>query len=167
MQNALFPFTGYSNCEIPYRNMNVLTSVLLTGGAIIAFNAMQKAQASGTLNFYPASVKNIRFDGITPVVTLGLAIQNPSNQRFTIKSFAGNLYANDILIGNVSSYVNTIVAPNSQTVYDLNIRLSILGIVNDIIEAFQGNGLRQELELQAWINVDSFVVPVNIKYSIP
>jgi len=88
-------------------------------------------------------------DGITPIATFGLMIQNPSSQSFTIKSLAGNISANGFRIGSVSSFIPLTIRPNSQQIYLLNIRLSLIGVVSDIIAAFNGNGARQVVEFNA------------------
>lgn len=144
----------------------VLKSTLLLGGALVAYNAFAKGSALQTLNFYPKSISSIKFDGVTPVMRFGLAIQNTSNQRMVLRSFAGNLYANGLLIANVSSYNLTPVAPNAETVLMITARLSLLGIVQDIIQAFNGNGLKQEIELDARANIDRYNIPIKIKYSV-
>lgn len=146
--------------------MNVLQTSLLVGGALVAVNAFQKASAAGTLNFYPDSIKNIAFDGITPVATLGIMVQNPTGQRYQVKSLVANLTANGFNIGNVSSFTPTYIAPNSQSVYLVNVRLSLLGIVTDIINAFNGGGVRHVITFKGFANVDNFVVPINMQYVV-
>lgn len=147
--------------------MTGIAKAALVTGAVIALTALNKVYASGTLNFYPASIKDISFDGITPVVTLGLAIQNPSGQSFTINSLVGNVTANGTLIGNVSSFNPVYVRANSQQIYYLNVRMSLLGIVNDIIKAFNGNGISQELKFSAYANVSNYTIPITITYKVP
>jgi len=146
--------------------MNVLQSSLLIGGAIVEVNAFQKASAAGTLNFYPDSIKNIGFDGITPVATLGIMVQNPTGQRYQVRSLVAKLIANGFEIGNVSSFTPTYIAPNSQSVYLVNVRLSVLGVVTDIINAFNGGGFRHEVQFKGWANVDNFVIPLNMTYVV-
>ena len=133
----------------------------------MALTAFQKASASGTLNFYPESLRHVEFDGITPVATFGLVIQNPSSQKFTIRSLAGNFTANGFRIGNVSSFTPISVNANSQTVYLLTVRLSLLGVVQDIINALNGNGIKQNVTFNAWVNVDNYSVPINMIFQIP
>ena len=146
--------------------MNILQSTLLIGGALVAVNAFQKASAAGTLNFYPDSIKNIAFDGITPIATIGIMVQNPTGQRYQVRSLVANLTANGFNIGNVSSFAPTYIAPNSQSVYLVNVRLSVIGIVTDIINAFNGGGIRHEIQFKGFANVDNFVVPINMKYVV-
>jgi hypothetical protein len=147
--------------------LNTLTTAAVAAGAIIALTAFSKAKAAGTLNFYPEGVRSLSFDGITPVISIGLVIQNPSSNSFQIKSLVGNLSANGFLIGNVSTYQPVTVRPNSQSVLVLNVRLSILGVVTDIINAFQGNGVQQIMNFKAWANVDNYSAPITITYKIP
>lgn len=163
---AIYWQLGYLKKEIAYK-LNILSKAALVTGAIIALTALNKAAASGTLNFYPANIKSIGFDGITPVATLGLAIQNPSTQSFTINSLVGNLTANGILIGNVSSFTPVTVNASSQQVYYLSVRLSLLGIVNDLIKAFNGGGVSQTIEFKAYANVNNYTIPLTITYKVP
>jgi hypothetical protein len=144
-----------------------LANLALAAGAVVAYNAFNKASAAGSLNFYPSGARSLRFDGITPVITIGIAIQNPSNQYYSINSFVGNVSANGYLIGNVSSFGKMVVRPNAQTVYPITVRLSLLGVVNDIVNAIQGSGIQQQLDLSATANVNNFLVPVKLKYQLP
>lgn len=136
-------------------------------GGLLAYRAISQTTAGGRLNFYPGSLREIGMDGITPVAVLGLVVQNPSDQSFTLKSFVGNVYANGYLIGNVSNFINTVIAPNQATIYNLQVRLSILGVVQDIIAAFNGTGITQYIELKSYANVNNFTIPVNITYKVP
>lgn len=148
--------------------MTATSIAFIAAGAYVAYKSViQPASAAGTLNFYPANAKSLRFDGLTPVITIGIAIQNPSNQTYTIKSLVGNIYANGYLIGNVSSFFQMAIKPTGETVYPITVRLSLIGIVQDIIAAFNGGGIQQEVELQANANVNNFIFPVKIKYHIP
>lgn len=141
-------------------------AVALTATGVILYTIFAKKTALGTINFYPASVQNIHFDGATPIMTIGLAAQNTSNQKFVIRSIAANLYANDYQVGNLSSFTQQIVNANSQNVLMLDIRMSLLSIVNDIIRAFQMGNFSQELKLQGYVNIDNYQVPLNITYKI-
>ena len=155
---------------VKQQNADHLTTAqiaLLTGASFIAYKAFSKTQSAATLNFYPASIKNLQKDGVTPVLTLNLAIQNPSSQAYTVKAVVGSLYANGFLIGNVGSYVQKQVAATAQTIYPLTIRLSLLGIVQDIVNAFNGGGAAQKVELNAYANVDDFNIPIKLTFNIP
>lgn len=146
--------------------MNNTSTALLVAGGIVLYATLSKANALQTLNFYPAAVKDLKFDGATPVLTIGLAVQNTSNQKIVLRSFAGNLFANSYLIGNIGLFTPTEILPNKQSILWLNVRLSLIGIVQDILNAFNGNGISQTLVLSATANIDRWQVPVNIKYKV-
>ena len=96
-----------------------------------------------------------------------MVIQNPSNEKYTINSFVGNLQSGTEIIGNVSSFVPTVILPNSQTTYPLTIRLSLIGVVSDLIALIQqGSGISQTLILNGYLNASGIVAPVNISYKI-
>jgi hypothetical protein len=127
---------------------------------------IRKQNAAGTLNFYPSTVKDLYIENARPVIVLGLAAQNTSNQSFTINSFAGNLYANGYLVGNVSNFTTQTIERNKETIIELTVRMGVLGVVNNIIQAWNNGTAAQQLELDAYINVDNLQVHKVLKYSI-
>lgn len=140
--------------------------IALTAAGLIAYNLISKQKASDTLNYYPVGFPSIRFDGVTPILTLGLAAQNVSNQRFTIRSLAANLIANGFLVGNVSYWLPQVIEPRSQSVLTLEIRLSLLAVVNDIINAVSTGEISQMVTLKGWVNVDGFQAALNMTYKL-
>lgn len=97
-------------------------------------------------------------------MTLGLVVQNTSNQGFTMHSMAGELYANKYLIGNVSQFEPYQVNANSETVIDIKVRLSLIGIVTDIINAIKNKTFTHTLQLDSTANIDNLQVPVQLEY---
>lgn len=83
-----------------------------------------------------------------------------------MNSFAGNLYANGYLVGNVSNFIPQSILPNSEQLIFLKIRMGILGIVNDIINAWQNGSFTQNLDFDGRVNVDNLQIQVPLKYSI-
>src|SRR5688572_25979107 len=132
--------------------MTTLQTGALTAAAAIAFSFFMKGRAAKTLTFLPGAVHSVSFDGTTPVIEFDLIIQNPSNRGFNIMGLSGNLTVNDFQVGNFTSYRQTFVRPLANTSYRLNVRLSILGIVNDLIRAIQGGGITQIMKFKAWVN---------------
>lgn len=133
---------------------------------LVAYNLFAKKKAAGSLNFYPSKVTDIRFEGATPVATLALAAQNVSNQTFTVRAITGNLTANGYVVGNISYFLQQVIAPTSSSIIRLDIRLSLLSVVNDIVTAFQTGNFSQEIIFKGWINVDGILQAVNLKYQV-
>lgn len=103
---------------------------------------------------------------MTPVFVLNVAIQNPSNTSFTITSLAGNLYANDEYVGNVSSFVTATVGPSKEIVYPLNIVLSLLGATSDLVKIFSGGGVTQMILFEGTVNANGIAADITLKKSI-
>ena len=147
-------------------NGTAIKTGLLAFGALVAYSAFAKASAAQRLNFYPAGVSGLRFDGATPVLTFTLAVQNTSNQAMDINSLAGTLTANGFQIGNFALWTPTRIRANAESRIPITVRLSLIGAVQNIVEIIQGGGMAQDVELDARANVDRFNVPIKIKYRI-
>lgn len=148
---------------------NWLTTLLLAGGFIFAYQSLNKKNAASTLNFLPGNVYGLSFDGITPVITVGVIVQNTSNQSMTIHSLAGNVYATQYgtktNVGNVSFFNQQQIFANSQNTLQIQIRLSLIGLVTDIINSIN-NGVSQTLTFEGYANVEAFQVPLNFTYTV-
>jgi LEA14-like dessication related protein len=101
-----------------------------------------------------------------PILTLGLAIQNPSNTPFRVKSIVGTLTSNGIPLANVSAYDDKVIAASSETVYPLKFRLSLIGIATDIVKIFTGGGIAQQIEFKGGVNVNNSLQELEFKYTI-
>jgi hypothetical protein len=144
----------------------ITKTVLFGGAAILAYNLLTKGRALGSVNFLPGRIHSFAFDGMTPVLTVGVVAQNTSSQKFVIRSIAGSVYADGYLAGSVSYFQVSEVLPNSQSEIFVQIRFAPLGIVQDIINAFQTNDYQQEVIFKGYANVDNFQVPINNKYKV-
>lgn len=111
-------------------------------------------------------MRKFQWDGLTPVLIIGIGVQNTSNQSFTIRSFAGNIYSDDYYIGNISNFTPQQIPPNSQVIVQVIARLQLISIVNEVIEAVQYQNFKKEIEVKAMANVDGLQVPVNQKLSV-
>lgn len=140
--------------------------IALAAVGIIAYGFINKAVALGALNFYPDRVVSIQFDNSTPVMTISLRCQNTSSQSFTIQSLSGNIFANNVLVGNVSEFGSQIIAANSEAFVTVNVRMAIISIVNDIIRALQFGNFGQSIVLQGSVNVDNYQIPLNMNFQV-
>lgn len=141
-------------------------ALLLGGAALVLYNFYAKGTAAQGLYFYPAAVRNIRMEGGAPTMTLGIAVQNVSNQKMVLHAFAGNLIADGYNAGNISSFTRQEINPRSQTVLLVEVKLNPIAIVQEIIQIFQYSNFSMEIKLSAQANVDYQVVPVTLKYKI-
>lgn len=146
-----------------------LTTVALGAGAFIFYSLFRKGKGLQTLNFFPDKIKSLDFDGLTPVLRIGIGVQNTSNQSFTINSIAGNVYSltgGKTYIGNVSMFSAVTIPKNSQQILIVQARLNLIGIVNDIIDALQGGNFSQKISIDLLANVDNLQIPIQQTFNI-
>lgn len=129
-----------------------------------------KARTLGNLVFSGGQIQSISFDGVTPIIEVAIVVQNTSSMGVTLSSLAGNIFTSDgggsTLIGNVSSFAPVNIAPNSPSVVVFNVRARVLGIVNDVITAFQTKNFTKQLDFQCMANVAGLQFPVNFKIPV-
>ncbi len=65
-------------------------------------------KAASNLIYFPGRITGFSLNGLSPVITLELIVQNPSNVSFTIASLAGNVTSDGTQVGNVSDFVPVI-----------------------------------------------------------
>lgn len=145
------------------KNSEVL---LLAGAGITAYWLWSKSNAAGHLVFSPGNITNMAFDGATPSITFQIIAQNTSGTDLLLNSLAGNITSNGSLIGNVSNFLQTPIPANSSTPVTLVASLQILGIVNDIIKAFQYGNIKQDITLTGYANVNGIQAPINLTMTV-
>lgn len=160
------PLHCHSIHKINLRTIRTTTAIALGIGGVIAYHFWEKSRAAKAMNFFPAGVQQIKFDGATPVITLALSAHNASSQEMTVNAVDLNLTANGTYVGNASSFVPQTILANSQTTVFVDIRLSLLSVVNDIIKAFQYGNFSQVIRLTGVANVDNIQVPIDMNFTV-
>jgi len=141
--------------------------VLLFGAlAIGAMFLWSKGSHGYNLIFYPDKISSISFEGFTTILQATILIQNPSNSDFAIDSFAGNVYANDTLVGNVSNFGHQYIPPHSQISYPVELRLNPIGVTDTIVTAIQNQSTPIVLHLDSKVNVDNIQLAVPLDFKI-
>lgn len=144
--------------------MNPILLITIIG--LGAWLILGKKQAIENLQFYIANV-SASMDGFTPVITLNVAIQNASNEAFTINSIVGTLKSNGYSIGTVSSFASVPIAAAAESVYPVQVRLSAIGIAMDAYnQIIQHLGVSQTLTFDGTINAGGIIAPLNISYKV-
>ena len=150
--------------------MKPIQVVGVTAAGLFILNMLSRKAAAGTLNIYQGAVKGISWEGLTPVITVGIIVSNTSNQTFNINSLAGSMTTitngKNYVIGSASSFTRQSILPNSQTTVWIDVKLSIIGVVADIFNIIQYGNYEQALTFNGYVNVDGLQVPVNFNYKV-
>ena len=142
------------------------TTFLVLGAAAVGLYFWQKVRALGNLIFSPGQPTAMVFDGSVPVMSFTVIVQNTSNQNLIFNSFAGNAFANSTFVGNVAMFQPVQVPANGQAIAVLHIRFRLLGIVQNIITAFQTKQFQQNMEIEGFANANGIQAPIKFPLTI-
>lgn len=139
---------------------------LILIAAAIGLTAYSQVKAAGHLIFVPGNITGISLDGIAPIFTAQLIVQNTSNVDFTLNSLAGNVTADSTQVGNVSNFQPVFIPSNSQAIVPLQLRMLPLGIVDNLINAFFGGFIKKEMIFDGYANANGHQVEIKMKFNI-
>lgn len=139
----------------------ILAGILIGGAWLFG-----QARALGNITVVPGRVTGMQFVGVTPVMELTVIAQNTASTDLLINSFSGNVYANDVWVGNASFFAPVSIPGNMQTEFPIQIQFQLLGIVNEIIQAFQTKNFTQKIDIRGHANVASFQLPFNLAFHV-
>lgn len=142
------------------------TSALLVVGGVFALYWLNKAVAAGRLSFFPGDVTGFGIEGITPVANITLRVQNSSNASLKINSLSGNVYANNTLVGNLSGFQPVYIRGNSEGTIPVNVRFQPIGIVNQLIQAWNTHNFQEKFTVDGTVNAEGIPVPLKMEYSL-
>lgn len=145
-----------------------ITPVTVLGGAAIAFVVYKLSQLKrvARLIFFPGPIHSFSMQGQIPVINFDLSIQNTASNAVVLRSVAGNLFADGILVGNVRSQGAVEVPANSSIQTRVIGQFSLIGIVNSIIDAIRDRDTSKEISFEGFANVDDLQVPVSLKINL-
>ena len=97
---------------------------------------------------------------LQPTVTVEIAVQNPTNQRITLKSISGSIFVNDKYLANVSSFGDQIITGNSESIVKVTARPSGLGVFQSVRELLTQPIGTIQVRFSGTANVDGINVPI-------
>jgi LEA14-like dessication related protein len=141
------------------------TALLLIGGAVGVYY-LTRATAAKRLNFYPGQIQGMAFEDFTPMIYLDFIVQNTSNADITLHSIAGNAYSNGYMVGNISNFQGVVVRGNGETRVPVLVRLNLINVVNDLMNAWQTGSFKQDISIAGRANAEGLSVPINLKFTV-
>jgi LEA14-like dessication related protein len=97
---------------------------------------------------------------------VAVIISNPTSDAININSVVGELYINGKKVGNVESFVQTVIQPNAKTTLYLDVRLMAVQLLKTYQELLEQKGFNVEIGLTGSINVNNKVTPFQIYYDV-
>lgn len=138
--------------------------ILWVVGGAAALYFLARYSFSQKANFM---LRNVKPSGtITqPTVTVEIAVQNPTNQRITVKSIVGSLYVEGKYLANMSSFGDQVITGNSESILKLTARPSALGVFQSIKVLFNTPLKDLDIRFTGSANIDGINVPIDVTYS--
>jgi LEA14-like dessication related protein len=146
--------------------MPKLGVALIVGAGLILWSFISKSNVINSLRILINRI-HVEFSGLSPVITLYIVVQNPTNDTFTIYSLAGDVYVNGNFVGNVSNFTKFTVERNSQLEVPIVLKLSIVSLISQVVDIVTGKSAAGgTVQLRGNINLDNQQFPVDIAYKI-
>lgn len=140
--------------------------LLLGLAAAVGIYYYKQKDAAGHLIFFPGNITGMGFSNSTPYAQLTIQVQNTSNVDIDLYSLAGEVYANGLLIGNVSNFSAVTITRNSQVLIPITVQFFLIGAVQNIINAFQTGSFKQDIQIEGYVNAANFQVPLTLKFNV-
>lgn len=109
--------------------------------------------------------KSIDFSSMSllyPTINLVVQVNNPTDITATIQNIKGDLYLNNIYVGNVIGITPTILQTGS-SILRIPVTLSYTGVLS-LIKGFNTGGIK--LKFNGSILVDFITLPLDFEYNI-
>lgn len=101
------------------------------------------------------------------LLNIAFLIANPGGRPFLQKSFFGNVYVNDLLIGSVSDCQAMELRPCSTTPVAFQLSMDTCRNKRDAIKILDGSaGISAVVRVRGGVVIDGLELPVNLSYKV-
>lgn len=136
--------------------------LLLFAAGAIAVGAKNRAVNTLAARSFRIFINKFNFINSKPIVQL--LVQNASSTEYLLNSIIGEVYVNNQKIGNISAFPKIKVAPNSETTFDVEVKIKIGAIVRNLQQLLT-NVANAPVKIAAMVNVDNKNIPLTITYN--
>jgi LEA14-like dessication related protein len=133
--------------------------VVLLG--IIVFIGYKKYILSQNINIFFKSLDFSNLSLVNPTLNLIVQANNPTDTSADLQNITGQLYIDDIMIGNVFGITPVSIAPGS-SIINIPVTINYTG-AGDLIQKFSTNNFK--LNFRGNMKVDFISIPLNFDYS--
>lgn len=113
-----------------------VTAVVVFAGLFIV-SRFVAGKAVSRFTFAFTSI-DIAYMGMVPILTVGIAVKNPTNTTVHINRIAGDIYVNGEYIAQVSNLKGASIAALGETLYKIDVELMVNAIVRELMDVLRG-----------------------------
>jgi len=144
--------------------MKLLPTVGLAVAALYVLSKLSFAGNASRLN-YSISGMGLSMNGLNPVISMNLVVQNPTNQIFNVAAIVANVALNNEPIGNVAGFTPVTIAAASQANVPLTVTISGLSLISDVVNILNGTaGVSALLHITGTVNANATLLPIDVQY---
>jgi len=134
----------------------------LLPATIIGYLVYKKYVLAKTISVFFKSIDFSSMSLLYPTINIVVQINNPTDITATVQNIKGDLYLNNIYVGNVIGITPTTLITGSSTLR-IPVTLSYTGVAS-LIKGLNTGGIN--LRFTGSIMVDLITLPLNFEYNI-
>ena len=134
----------------------------LLPATIIGYLVYKKYVLAKTISVFFKSVDFSSMSLLYPTINIVVQINNPTDITATIQNIKGDLYLNNVYVGNVIGITPTTLATGS-SILRIPVTLSYTGVAS-LIKGLKTGGIN--LRFTGSIMVDLITLPLNFEYNL-
>jgi len=134
----------------------------LLPATIIGYLVYKKYVLAKTISVFFKSIDFSSMSLLYPTINIVVQINNPTDITATIQNIKGDLYLNNVFVGNVIGITPTTLVTGSSTLR-IPVTLSYTGVAS-LIKGLNTGGIN--LRFTGSIMVDLITLPLNFEYNI-
>jgi len=134
----------------------------LLPATIIGYLVYKKYVLAKTISVFFKSVDFSSMSLLYPTINIVVQVNNPTDITATIQNIKGDLYLNNVFVGNVIGITPTTLVTGSSTLR-IPVTLSYTGVAS-LIKGLNTGGIN--LRFTGSIMVDLITLPLNFEYNI-
>jgi len=134
----------------------------LLPATIIGYLVYKKYVLAKTISVFFKSVDFSSMSLLYPTINIVVQVNNPTDITATIQNIKGDLYLNNVYVGNVIGITPTTLVTGSSTLR-IPVTLSYTGVAS-LIKGLNTDGIN--LRFTGSIMVDLITLPLNFEYNL-
>lgn len=140
--------------------------IAIAAGGYAIYKIVGKTLLIKNLSFNIASIQP-SFQGLTPYLKIVFQIANPTADSLTVHAVTGDVYVNGDLVGFAQNLQALNITPYSSVQYSVNVKLSAIPLILEIIQMLQGKtGVQANVRVVGTVTVENVPFPLDLSKSI-
>jgi hypothetical protein len=137
----------------------------VVGLGLVGYYILTRRSLAKNITF---DISDVKFKGtaLKPIIQIFFSVQNPTNQKATLKGLNGKILFNGSPFANVTNFVEQTILPRQETIISIDVKPSIMGLSSTIIDIIRGRNRGGNISFEGSANVDGILLPIVQSYDL-